>query len=217
MKSKSAARLFYVYAYEFYESEEWIPRYIGRGHNNRMTQHLKADDFIPFHIKLREHIAVGGTYRFDKVKDTLSLTDSCLIERFLITKYGRVCKGTGTLYNVQPGGVCRLPRTSREALCNLCDEAILIVQESYRAGELPVGSDDFSTDSRYHVGIQQAVEQVFSDLVGDFGLSTYRNNIQTTMRDWVSFRKTGRRVHPEIFSEFTKQDVKRLAQMNYDT
>jgi hypothetical protein len=92
-------RIFYVYTYKSLISNDII--WVGKGKSNRCFDHIKGRSCNRI---LRAHILRGEKYLIELVQKDLAEDEAFKLETKLVKKYGRVCDGTGTLYNLTTGG-----------------------------------------------------------------------------------------------------------------
>lgn len=100
--------MFYVYTY-FLDD---VPRYVGKGVGGRWTKHRTLR--TRFGSVLREDFVVKGQWSIPRIQNCASEQEAHDLEARLIAKYGRLCRGTGSLYNITAGGQGSLGRTQTE-------------------------------------------------------------------------------------------------------
>lgn len=86
---------YYVYIHVL---ENNTPFYVGLGQNKRA---LSISGRTNSWKKL-----YNNKCKYAIIKENLSLFEANILEKELITKYGKLCDNTGTLVNIQNGGLC---------------------------------------------------------------------------------------------------------------
>lgn len=97
-------KIFYVYRY--IDKIKNIPIYVGKGKTDRKDMHMRAakkGESSPFYNRIRDLKFEKGV-SIEIVKEKLLEHESMRLEAELIEKHGRICLGTGTLYNLTSGG-----------------------------------------------------------------------------------------------------------------
>lgn len=96
---------FYVYQLRLANSEH--PFYIGKGVGTRCNSHLKYFSLKSINRKngiIKSAKAKGIEVKVEKLHENLAENDALEIEKTLISRYGRLDKGTGILANMTDGG-----------------------------------------------------------------------------------------------------------------
>lgn len=91
---------FYVYTYS--DPDTGIPFYVGKGKDNRALEHLKPSRLTKrthFYCRLKAMLDQGRFPKIEYVKFRLTEQEALVLEVQLITKYGRLDKGIGSLCN----------------------------------------------------------------------------------------------------------------------
>lgn len=110
--------MFYVYVYlnplkpgkfEYGDINfQYEPMYIGKGHKNRMLDHLRnaKKPYMRSHFisKLRQILKMNIEPIIFKVCDNMVESEAFALEKLLITRIGRLSNNTGPLFNYTDGG-----------------------------------------------------------------------------------------------------------------
>lgn len=95
---------FYTYVYfDSRPEKNWEPIYVGKGKKNRSSVHLKHCENKILSRKIKKKKELGLTPRIE-IYEVESEDKAFSLEIQLITKYGRITLGTGTLCNLTNGG-----------------------------------------------------------------------------------------------------------------
>lgn len=98
------------YVYHLIDSTTGTTFYVGKGHGNRMYEHVKEVERgkVPhnkhLYYKIRKILMSGGCVEYKKVLDGLDKNTSLIEESNEITKLGRADLGLGMLCNLTNGG-----------------------------------------------------------------------------------------------------------------
>lgn len=97
-----------VFMYGGYKFD-YEPIYIGKGKNNRYTEHLRPSRLnrgvnLIKENKLKKILSLGLIPIILKIKENLNQNDSLLFEKELINLVGRIVTKTGPLTNMSDGG-----------------------------------------------------------------------------------------------------------------
>jgi hypothetical protein len=94
----------YVYIYYDPRKEPIEPIYVGKGNDDRITDHLYKSSNNILESKIKKIREAGLEPIFEKYIDNISEEDAYLIEIELVKKFGKIYNNTGTLCNYADGG-----------------------------------------------------------------------------------------------------------------
>lgn len=79
---------------------DYEPFYIGKGKDNRIYDLKHREQNLLEHINLLKE---KNRIKIEKIITNLNEKDACLYEQIFINNFGRICDGSGTLYNKNKG------------------------------------------------------------------------------------------------------------------
>lgn len=133
-------KVYYVYVLTDPRTNQ--PFYVGKGTGWRVNQHfsyakqIKDGEYVhhdPVYKKIRDITASGFNPAADKVLQDATEQEALVIEKKLISQYGRLIDGSGILTNRHPGGVHPNGRTCKPVDQFCMDGELIASHESAKA------------------------------------------------------------------------------------